>query len=228
MGEVSVGGTIRVGLLDDHMVVAASIGRVLSDDYPDLDLVWWGVEYSALSDSIAAGLEMDVCVLDVMLGAGNPAAAVVARELTELGVACVLLSMLTGGAALRDALIEGGASGYVCKSASADYLAQAIREVAGGGLMLDGLAPVVAGKFTMPRLSDRERQVMVMSAQGLPLKVIAHRLSVTENTCNEYLKRVRRKYAQSGRTVRTKGEMLRAAVEDGLINLELWPQEHEE
>lgn len=220
-----MGGAIRVGLLDDHEVVAVSIGRLLARDYPDLDLCWTGVEYTELCDRMATGLVLDVCVLDVMLGAANPPAALIARELSDRGVACLLLSMLTGGVVLREALLDGGAAGYVCKSESADHLAEAIRKVAEGGLALDGLAPVVAGRVSIPRLSDRERQVMVLYAQGLPLRVIAHRLNVTENTCNEYLKRVRRKYAQVGRTVRAKGELLRAAVEDGYINLEQWPQD---
>ena len=54
-------------------------------------------------------------------------------------------------------------------------------------------------------------------ATGLPLKSVARRLGVAEETAKEYLARVKRKYLEAGRPVRTRTELYVRALEDGLI-----------
>jgi DNA-binding NarL/FixJ family response regulator len=84
--------------------------------------------------------------------------------------------------------IRGGARGYLLKGASAEEIARGIRSVAAGGSVLE---PRVASKLVAevkaPRrmgigLSEREREVLRLVADGLPTKQIAVSLSISERT----------------------------------------------
>jgi len=80
-----------------------------------------------------------------------------------------------------------------------------------------GTVGVVADiSVAVPSLSHREREALTLYASGLPLKSVARRMTVTEYTAKEYLKRVRRKYGEAGRPANTKLELYWRAVEDGL------------
>ena len=100
-------------------------------------------------------------------------------------------------------------------------LARAITTVAGGETHLNA-DWAVAVKALMggdvPALAPREAQVVSLYATGLPLKSVARRLGVAEETAKEYLGRVKRKYLAAGRPARTRSDLYRRAVEDGLVS----------
>ncbi len=81
------------------------------------------------------------------------------------------------------------------------------------GVAVPGVTDV---ELAVPSLSHREREALTLYASGLPLKSVARRMTVTEYTAKEYLKRVRRKYGEAGRPANTKLELYWRAVEDGL------------
>ena len=66
-------------------------------------------------------------------------------------------------------------------------------------------------------LSARERDVLRLYAAGLPLKVVAERLGIAYSTAKENITRVRVKYVEVGRPAPTKVDLLRRAMEDGLV-----------
>ncbi|MCB0922804.1 MAG: hypothetical protein KDC08_13465, partial [Actinobacteria bacterium] len=71
---------------------------------------------------------------------------------------------------------------------------------------------------SLPDLSGQELRALQLYAQGLTLKAVARRMSVSQNTAKEYLDRVRAKYLATGRAARTKAELQAAAREDGLLH----------
>ncbi|MGX5358678.1 response regulator transcription factor [Kocuria sp. KH4] len=67
------------------------------------------------------------------------------------------------------------------------------------------------------KLSAREREVLALYVEGLQEQEVATRLRIAESTVEEHLKRTRRKYALVERPARTKLELYKRAVEDGII-----------
>ena len=113
-----------------------------------------------------------------------------------------------------------GAAGVVSKSSPIGDVISAIRTVAAGE-HLDNVewASAVDGDraFADAQLSAREREVLRLYAAGLPLKVVADRLGVAYSTAKENITRVRVKYVEVGRPAPTKVDLLRRAMEDGIV-----------
>lgn len=68
-----------------------------------------------------------------------------------------------------------------------------------------------------PRLSDRERHVLMLYVSGLKLASVARRLDISPHTAKEYLDRVRGKYLAVGRPAPTKVDLHREAIRDGFV-----------
>jgi FixJ family two-component response regulator len=82
--------------------------------------------------------------------------------------------------------------------------------------------PAEAGRLAevracLDQLTPRERDVLRLYAAGLPLKAVAERLGVAYSTAKENITRVRVKYVEVGRPAPTKVDLLRRAMEDGLV-----------
>ena len=71
--------------------------------------------------------------------------------------------------------------------------------------------------FAKAQLGRRERDVLHLYASGLPLKLVAQQLGIAHSTAREYLDRIRAKYIEVGRPAPTKVDLLRRAVEDGIL-----------
>ena len=71
--------------------------------------------------------------------------------------------------------------------------------------------------FAKAQLGRREREILHLYASGLPLKLAAQQLGIGYSTAREYLDRIRVKYVEVGRPAPTKVDLLRRAVEDGIL-----------
>ena len=67
------------------------------------------------------------------------------------------------------------------------------------------------------KLSPKEAEVLSLYASGLAQKQVAYQLGIADSTVKEHIDRVRQKYAKVGRPVTSKTELLRRAIEDGII-----------
>ena len=74
-----------------------------------------------------------------------------------------------------------------------------------------------ADDWPVPELAPRESEALGLYATGLPLKSVARRMHLSEDTVKEYLDRVRRKYTRAGRPAYTKVDLYQRAVEDGYL-----------
>jgi two-component system response regulator DesR len=97
----------------------------------------------------------------------------------------IILTTFARPGYLRRAL-DAGASGYLLKDAPADELADAIRGVHQGLRVVDPQLAQDAWSEADP-LTDRERQVLRASEEGLPSADIARRLNLSEGTVRNYL-----------------------------------------
>lgn len=211
-------GVIDVAAVDDHPIVLESVARwVMSDDDGDIRVVATATTVDALL--AGPGRQASVVLLDLDLGDGTT----VDRNVTAIlaaGPAVLVLSASERPPMVR-AAIQAGARGYALKTEQATEIRAAIREIAAGGDWISArLAYILATDDTAgkPALSNQETRVLQLYATGLPMKSVAMRMGISEETAKQYLGRVREKYARAGRAARTKMELYHRAVEDGHIH----------
>ncbi|WP_136054026.1 response regulator transcription factor [Microbacterium sp. K24] len=207
-----------VALIDDHESVRLGLEAACARD--GQTVVFSGSTVNSyLEWRCATGAApADVVVLDLTLGDGTTVTENV-RSLVGDGASVVIHSVADRPAAVREAL-AAGAAGVVSKSSALDDVLDAIRTVAQGEALNNvEWASAVDGDraFADAQLSSREREVLRLYATGLPLKAVAERLGVAYSTAKENITRIRVKYVEVGRPAPTKVDLLRRAMEDGIV-----------
>jgi DNA-binding NarL/FixJ family response regulator len=197
---------IRVFVLDDHEVVRSGVRGILAAE-PDIEVTGEAGTAAAALARIPA-LRPDVAVLDVRLPDGDGIA--VCREIRSAvpGTACLMLTSYGDDRALLGAIMAG-ASGYVLKHAAASDLVGAIRVVAAGQSMLDPeatqrvlqrLRGQLGAVDPMASLSEQERRVLALVAEGLTNRQIAERMFLAEKTVKNYVSSVLTKLGMQRRS----------------------------
>lgn len=209
----------RVALIDDHESVRLGLEAACARDGAQT-VVFSGSTVGSYLDwrSSTSSAPADVVVLDLTLGDGTTVTENV-RSLVADGASVVIHSVADRPAAVREAL-AAGAAGVVSKSSALDDVLDAIRTVAQGEALNNvEWASAVDGdrEFADAQLSTREREVLRLYATGLPLKAVAERLGVAYSTAKENITRIRVKYVEVGRPAPTKVDLLRRAMEDGIV-----------
>lgn len=209
----------RVALIDDHESVRlgleAACARAVTKE-----VVFAGSSVRAYLEwrQRSGAAPVDIVVLDLTLGDGTTVTENVTGIIAD-GSPVLIHSVADRPAAVREAL-AAGAAGVISKASRIDDVIAAIRTVARGEA-LDNVewASAVDGDraFADAQLSNRERDVLRLYAAGLPLKAVAERLGIAYSTAKENITRVRTKYVEVGRPAPTKVDLLRRAMEDGLM-----------
>ncbi len=218
----------RVALIDDHESVRLGL-EAACFRAGAIDVVFSGstvTEYLGWRSSSSVP-PADVAVLDLTLGDGTTVTENV-HSLVSDGSSVIIHSVADRPAAVREAL-AAGAAGVVSKASRIDDVLAAIRTVARGEPLNNvEWASAVEGDraFADAQLSARERDVLRLYAAGLPLKVVADRLGVAYSTAKENITRVRVKYVEVGRPAPTKVDLLRRAMEDGILAQPATDAEH--
>jgi DNA-binding NarL/FixJ family response regulator len=209
----------RVALIDDHESVRLGLEAACTRN-GDMTVVFSGESVAAYLDwrAFANAAPADVVVLDLTLGDGATVTENVTRLVAD-GSPVIIHSVADRPAAVREALVAG-AAGVVSKASRTGDVVDAIAVVARGE-SLDNVewASAIDGDraFADAQLSAREREVLRLYAAGLPLKAVAERLGIAYSTAKENITRVRVKYVGVGRSASTKIDLLRRAMEDGLV-----------
>jgi two-component system, NarL family, nitrate/nitrite response regulator NarL len=205
---------IDIAAVDDHPIILDSVADWVLADEGDIRVVATAATVDALL--AGPGRRADVVLLDLDLGDGTTVEDNVAAILAA-GPAVLVLSASDRPLAVRAAM-RAGARGYALKNEQADQIRSAIREVAAGRDWISaGLAYILATDDAVgrPTLSHQERRALQLYATGLPMKSVARKMGISEETVKQYLGRVREKYAHAGRAAPTKLELYYRAVEDG-------------
>jgi DNA-binding NarL/FixJ family response regulator len=206
---------VTVAIVDDHESVRLGLRAAC------LDAGFTVAGEAATLDELLPRLAeapAEVAVLDLSLGDGSSVTANV-RRLQDAGSAVLVHSIADRVQPVREAL-AAGAAGVIPKSAPTDAVIDAIRTVAEGGVLnnLEWATAIDADNdFARARLGQREQEVLHLYASGLPLKAVAAQLGIAHSTAREYLDRIRVKYVEVGRPAPTKVDLLRRAVEDGIL-----------
>jgi two-component system response regulator DevR len=197
---------VRVFLVDDHEVVRRGLVDLLGAD-PELDIVGEAGSVAEAMVRIPAVCP-DVAVLDVRLPDGN--GIELCRDLlsTMPNLRCLMLTSFTSDEAMLDAILAG-ASGYVVKDIKGMELARAVKDVGAGRSLLDNRAAAalmskLRGAAEKPDplsgLTDQERTLLGLLAEGLTNKQIADRMFLAEKTVKNYVSRLLAKLGMERRT----------------------------
>lgn len=206
---------VHVAIVDDHESVRLGLKAACADAGYEVVATAANVDEFI---SAVDGLECDVVVLDLSLGDGSRVTENVKR-VQATGAAVLVHSIADRVASVREAL-AAGAAGVIPKSSPTTTVMAAIATVARGDVLnnLEWATAIDADSdFAKAQLGRRERDVLHLYASGLPLKAVALELGIANSTAREYLDRIRVKYVEVGRPAPTKVDLLRRAVEDGIL-----------
>jgi DNA-binding NarL/FixJ family response regulator len=206
---------IRVIILDDHALFHSGLAAWLSANAPSIEVAYSGDD---VHRALNAAPRSDVVLLDLDLGPQSPPLASLVDRFRAAGCRVLIVSALGSPRVVRQGL-SAGALGYMSKREDPADLLTAIRAVASGeGFLTPEMAAILAEvPEDVPNLSIQELTALRLYASGMKLDSVARRMNVSPATAKEYLDRVRAKYAQAHRVVRSKSDMHRAAVEDGFL-----------
>ncbi|HVL27336.1 MAG TPA: response regulator transcription factor [Acidimicrobiales bacterium] len=196
----------RVFLLDDHEIVRRGLRELLEGEEGFAVVGEAGTAEEALARIPATNPE--VAVLDVRLPDGN--GVEVCREIRSRHpeVRCLMLTSFADDEALFSAILAG-AAGYVLKQVRGTDLLDAIRRVAAGQSLLDPTVTArVLERLRVPQapdeslasLTDQERRILDLIAEGLTNRQIGERMFLAEKTVKNYVSNVLMKLGMSRRS----------------------------
>ena len=213
---------IRILIADDHALVREGIHALLAL-CDDLEVVGEAADGSEAVEA-ARQLDPDVVLMDInMPGLGGLEATLAIRRENLRAKILVLTQYDDREYVTR--FLKSGAAGYVLKKAAGSELASAVRAVYRGGLVID---PALAREVLSPAapatsgtrddlyasLTDREKQVLKLVAEGSSNKEVAQVLGISVKTAMSHRERVMQKLSIHNRT-----DLVKFALKQGVIKL---------
>lgn len=193
--------TISILLIDDHPLTRLGIARTL-ENTPGMQVNAQCADIKSTREWLAStGSQADIALLDRILPDGDGLSLV--QELKKRGIRTVMLTMAGEDFEISEA-IEAGVDGYILKSADPEQLINAIQSVAQGNSMfpshiMQKLARGELKQDVFSKLSQREREIVELVAQGLSNKAISSRLDLSENTVRNHLSNIMEKLGMQNR-----------------------------
>jgi DNA-binding NarL/FixJ family response regulator len=214
---------IRVLLADDQALVRAGF-RALLDAQPDIEVVGEAGD-GAEALRLVAECAPDVVLMDIRMPGVDGLAATrqIAADGRLASVRVVILTTFGLDEYVFEA-IRSGASGFLVKDTEPDELVQAVRVVAGGDALLSpsvtrrliqefaARAKPPATAAAMVELTNREREVVALVAEGLSNEEIAERLFISPATAKTHVSRAMRELG-----ARDRAQLVVLAYESGLV-----------
>jgi DNA-binding NarL/FixJ family response regulator len=207
---------IRVLIVDDHEVLAASLARVL-DEEPDMVSVGLAQNLAQARARVTTETP-DVLLLDRRLPDGDGVSAIPELRAIRPSMNVVVLTAADNDHVLVQA-IEAGAAGFVSKTRGLGEVTAAVRAAAAGEAvispeMLSRLLPkLTRAAGPEPELTRREQEVLDMLGQGLSNAAIAERLTVSVHTVRNHIANLSAKLG-----AHSKLEVLSIAIRRGLLS----------
>lgn len=222
MSADGVASTVRVVLVDDQPLVRAGISFILSTE-PGIDVVS-EASNGELGLVAVAAHRPDVVLMDVRMPVLDGIGAT--ERLHSMGGPPVLVLTTFDDDDVLWGALDAGAAGFLLKDTPADDLCAAIRTIAGGGAWLDRRVtprvldalrsrpgrPASAAAGAIERLSDREREVLLLISRGASNLEIADQLFLSERTVKGHVGSI---FAKLG--ARDRAAAIIVAYEAGLV-----------
>jgi DNA-binding NarL/FixJ family response regulator len=216
--------SIRVLIADDHAIVRDGVRALLALS-EDIAVVGEAANGQQAIE-LARTLSPDVILMDIaMPGLGGLEATIEIRKDNPQAKILVLTQYEDREYIRR--FLKAGVSGYVLKKAAGSELTSAIRAVSRGGLVLDPdvareamreqVGPATSGQAADPydALTDREKQVLKLVAEGHSNKEVAELLDISVKTAMSHREHIMQKLDLHSRT-----DLIRFAIQQGVIRVE--------
>ena len=209
----------KILLADDHKVLRDGL-RALLEGEDDMDVV---AEAGTVDEAVAGAVKFkpDVIVMDLGMPGGSGLDAIRRIRQMKLPVRIVVLSMHSGREVVMQVL-QAGSDGYVPKSSAHTDLVQAIRTVHNGQRFLHPEATTTLVDELLDKreesklvsiLSERERDVLKLTAMGFTSREIGKQLALSPKTVDTYRERAMVKLNIDHRT-----DVIRFALRAGLLD----------
>lgn len=215
--------SIRVLIADDHAIVREGV-RALLTLSEDIEVVGEAANGQE-AVRLARSLSPDVILMDIaMPGLGGLEATIEIRK-ENPNARILVLTQYEDREYIRR-FLKAGVSGYVLKKSAGGELTAAIRAVQRGGLVLDPevareamrdqMPSAIAGGATDPydALTDREKQVLKLVAEGRSNKEVAELLTISVKTAMSHREHIMQKLDMHSRT-----DLVKFALQKGVISL---------
>jgi DNA-binding NarL/FixJ family response regulator len=189
---------LRLLIADDHPLFRHGISTLLSTT-PELEVVGEATNgHEAIT--LAESLQPDVVLMDIQMPETGGIEATRQIVHTSPSIRVLMITMFQDDASIFTAM-RAGARGYVLKDARKDDILRAIRSVGEGEAIF---SPAVAARLidffanqyptvpkeAFPKLTEREREVLGLIAQGYDNSAIASRLFLSPKTVNNYVSNI--------------------------------------
>jgi two-component system response regulator NreC len=211
-----VSDRVKILLADDHTIVRQGLKLILSA-HADLEVVGEAANGREAVE-LANNLRPDIVLMDVQMPELNGIDATRRMVAANPRIRVLVLSMHKEAVYVRE-ILKAGARGYILKDAIDTELLNAIRSVAQG----DGyISPAVAGALNdklkdpsnpVDMLSAREREVLLLIAEGKTNKEIATHLNLSVYTVDSHRGKIMEKL-----NLHSAGELVRFAMKNGLVD----------
>jgi DNA-binding NarL/FixJ family response regulator len=190
---------IRVLIADDHTLFREGL-RALLNTMPDIEVVGEAGEGESAIAQVAT-IQPDVILMDINMPGVNGIEATRRILKTHPSLGIIMVTMLEDDASVFSAM-RAGARGYVLKGAHHEEILQAIRAVAAGQAVfgpaiatrmmnffqgLNGVPRTEEAAQAFPELTEREREVLTLIAQGISNKEIAKKLFISAKTVSNHI-----------------------------------------
>lgn len=183
----------RVFIVDDHDLVRQGL-RTLLEAQPDFDVVG---EAGSLTDALTRLplARPDVAIVDLQLPDGSGSDVCRYLSTHQPAAACLVLSSFAHDGAVNEA-VRAGAAGYVTKQIDNRELLDSIRRVAAGELLVDARSHATTQQRAtssvddderLAALTNQERRLLALLADGLTNREIGERLHISDKTVKNYV-----------------------------------------
>lgn len=216
---------IKIIIAEDHTIVRQGLARLL-EDHPGFKVIGEAVN-GRMAIEKALELRPDVIIMDIAMPLlnGIEAARRIRRQLP--GAKVIILSMYAHEHYIHE-LLEAGISGYLLKESSGRDIINAIQAAMKGGTYLSpSISKVLVDRYLSQRksspkeerfnqLSDREREIFQLIAEGHSTKKISQLLCISTSTVKTHRQKVMEKLE-----VETPAQLIHFAISLGLVEPEL-------
>lgn len=216
---------VRIILADDHTIVRQGLARLL-EDHPDLKVVGEAIN-GQIAIEKACKLKPDIIIMDIAMPRMNgiEAAKRIRKQVPETKI--IILSMYSHEHYIHE-LLECGVSGYLLKDSGGRDIIKAIRAALKNETFLSpSISKKVVEAYLSPtkssskaelykKLSNREREVFQLIAEGHPTKRIAGMLCVSISTIKSHRAKIMEKLG-----IESSLKLIHFAIQLGLVDPDL-------
>ncbi|WP_374653906.1 response regulator [Dongia sp.] len=204
-GPESQSAGLTFVVADDHPMVRDALAAALKGAFPDAKIGFAGT-LAETQAAIEAAPETDLVVLDLDMPGMLGLAGLAALRTQHPSLPIAIVSATTNSAAMRQA-VEMGAAGFIPKLAAAERFLDAVRAILSGAVSLPDEAKdeVLASRDRdlaqrAAQLTPQQHRVLSLLAEGMPNKLIAFEMQISEPTVKAHVTEILRKLGVTSRT----------------------------